>query len=117
MLCLLLNSNVRQMDGLLVQIRQVELLRRRPAVAFLCHVDLQVVIQEDPNADVELSALYQKWVLQVLLYYELWAFVREGAPFLFLTLWVFSQGVLYAFLLNILYFLFEKVKWIKKLNA
>jgi len=71
MLCLLLNSNVRQMDGLLVQIRQVELLRRRPAVAFLCHVDLQFVIQEDPNADVELSALYQKWVLQVLLYYEL----------------------------------------------
>lgn len=116
-LSLLLNSDISQMDRFTVQIREVELLRRGPAVAFLCYMHFQVVIQEDPDSDVELSTFNQERVSQILLNYKLRAFVLERSlsPSVFLfSLRIFSQTVQDSFLLYILNFLLEKRKWIKQ---
>jgi hypothetical protein len=65
----LLNSVVREMHILIIGVVGVdgELRRRRSEVAFGEEVEGGVIVDEDPDSDVELPLVYQERLLDVLL--------------------------------------------------
>ena len=65
----LLNSVVSEMHILIIGVVGVdgELGRRRSEVAFGEEVEGGVIVDEDPDSDVELPLVYQEWLLDVLL--------------------------------------------------
>ena len=77
----LLHSMVGQVHEAVVRVVrvQLELVGAQPQVALLAEVDVALVVEEDPDADVELALAEQQWPLDVLLDDELPMLVGRAA--------------------------------------
>ena len=69
-LSLLLDSVVGQMDELIFAIVQLVFLATRSQIPFFAEVYFKILINEDPNANIEFPLIYQIWSFDILLYYE-----------------------------------------------